>query len=56
MAKLHDYYKETVVKELAEKFEYKSIMQVPKIERLHLTWVWARRSTTRSFLKTQLLT
>ncbi|MDP2544400.1 50S ribosomal protein L5 [Photobacterium damselae subsp. piscicida] len=36
MAKLHDYYKETVVKELAEKFEYKSIMQVPKIREITL--------------------
>ncbi|WP_434144536.1 50S ribosomal protein L5 [Photobacterium leiognathi] len=36
MAKLHDYYKETVVKELSEKFEYKSIMQVPRIERITL--------------------
>ncbi|MGX9458076.1 50S ribosomal protein L5 [Photobacterium damselae subsp. damselae] len=36
MAKLHDYYKETVVKELTEKFEYKSIMQVPKIEKITL--------------------
>ncbi|MDD1796302.1 50S ribosomal protein L5 [Enterovibrio makurazakiensis] len=36
MAKLHDYYKETVVKELAQKFEYKSIMQVPRIEKITL--------------------
>ncbi|MDP2515884.1 50S ribosomal protein L5 [Photobacterium damselae subsp. piscicida] len=51
MAKLHDYYKETVVKELAEKFEYKSIMQVPKIEKSHLTWVWARRSDDKKLLE-----
>ncbi len=36
MAKLHDYYKETLVKELAEKFEYQSIMQVPRIEKITL--------------------
>lgn len=36
MAKLHDYYKETVVKELTEKFQYKSIMQVPRIEKITL--------------------
>ncbi|AMG30345.1 50S ribosomal protein L5 [Grimontia hollisae] len=36
MAKLHDYYKETVVKELTEKFKYKSIMQVPRIEKITL--------------------
>jgi large subunit ribosomal protein L5 len=36
MAKLHDYYKESIVKELSEKFEYKSIMQVPRIEKITL--------------------
>jgi len=36
MAKLHDYYKETVVKELSEKFDYNSIMQVPRIEKITL--------------------
>ncbi len=36
MAKLHDYYKETLVKELSEKFEYQSIMQVPRIEKITL--------------------
>ena len=36
MAKLHDYYKESVVSELSEKFEYKSIMQVPRIEKITL--------------------
>ncbi|KKC97957.1 MULTISPECIES: 50S ribosomal protein L5 [Photobacterium] len=36
MAKLHDYYKESVVKELSDKFEYKSIMQVPRIEKITL--------------------
>ncbi|OAN16792.1 50S ribosomal protein L5 [Photobacterium jeanii] len=36
MAKLHDYYKESIVSELSEKFEYKSIMQVPRIEKITL--------------------
>ncbi|MGF1684889.1 50S ribosomal protein L5 [Photobacterium minamisatsumaniensis] len=36
MAKLHDYYKETLVKELSDKFEYQSIMQVPRIEKITL--------------------
>lgn len=36
MAKLHDYYKESIVKELSEKFDYKSIMQVPRIEKITL--------------------
>ena len=36
MAKLHDYYKETVVAKLQEQFSYKSIMQVPRIEKITL--------------------
>jgi len=36
MAKLHDYYKETVVTELTKQFGYKSIMQVPRIEKITL--------------------
>ncbi|MDP5293357.1 MULTISPECIES: 50S ribosomal protein L5 [Oceanimonas] len=36
MAKLHDYYNETVVKELMSQFGYKSIMQVPRIEKITL--------------------
>ncbi|GGB39615.1 50S ribosomal protein L5 [Oceanisphaera marina] len=36
MAKLHGYYNETVVKELMSQFGYKSIMQVPRIEKITL--------------------
>lgn len=36
MAKLHDFYKETVVGELAKQFDYKSVMQVPRIEKITL--------------------
>jgi large subunit ribosomal protein L5 len=36
MARLQDYYKNTVIKELQEKFGYQSIMQVPKIEKITL--------------------
>jgi len=36
MAKLHDFYKDTVVADLQKKFEYKSIMQVPRIEKITL--------------------
>ena len=36
MAKLHDFYKDTVVTELQKKFEYKSVMQVPRIEKITL--------------------
>lgn len=36
MAKLHDFYKDTVVADLQTKFGYKSIMQVPRIEKITL--------------------
>ena len=36
MAKLHDFYKETVVGDLAKQFGYKSVMQVPRSEKITL--------------------
>ena len=36
MAKLHDFYKDTVVSDLQKKFGYKSVMQVPRIEKITL--------------------
>ncbi|WOT05136.1 50S ribosomal protein L5 [Shewanella youngdeokensis] len=36
MAKLHDKYKETVSPELASKFGFSSVMQVPRIEKITL--------------------
>ncbi len=36
MARLYDFYKDTVAKEMMVKFGYKSIMQVPRIEKITL--------------------
>ncbi len=36
MSRLQDFYNETVVKELTEKFGYKNIMEVPKITMISL--------------------
>lgn len=36
MARLEDFYKETVVPQLVKQFGYKSIMEVPKIEKITL--------------------
>ena len=36
MARLQDHYRETVVKQLTEQFGYKSVMQVPRIEKITL--------------------
>ena len=39
MARLQDYYKNTVVPELMKQFGYKSIMEVPRIEKITLNMV-----------------
>ena len=36
MAKLHDIYRQEVIKSLTEKFGYKTVMQVPRIEKITL--------------------
>lgn len=36
MARLENFYKDTVVKQLAKKFSYKSVMQVPRITKVTL--------------------
>lgn len=36
MARLSDFYKETVVPELMKQFDYKSVMEVPRIEKITL--------------------
>jgi large subunit ribosomal protein L5 len=36
MARLQDHYRESVVKQLTEQFGYKSVMEVPRIEKITL--------------------
>ena len=36
MARLYDYYKASVTKELMKQFGYKSVMEVPRIEKITL--------------------
>jgi large subunit ribosomal protein L5 len=36
MARLHNFYKDTVAKQLKEQFGYKSVMEVPRIEKITL--------------------
>ncbi len=36
MARLQEYYRETVIKQLMEKFSYSSVMQVPRITKITL--------------------
>ena len=41
MAKLHDLYKQEVIKALTEQFGYNSVMQVPRIVKITLNMgVW----------------
>lgn len=36
MARLLDYYKDTITKDLIQQFSYKTVMQVPKITKITL--------------------
>ncbi|HJT51263.1 MAG TPA: 50S ribosomal protein L5, partial [Nitrosospira sp.] len=36
MARLQEYYRSTVVKQLTEQFGYKSVMEVPRIRKITL--------------------
>ena len=36
MARLQEYYRDTVVKQLMEQFGYKSVMEVPRIRKITL--------------------
>lgn len=34
MARLHDFYKESIAPKMMEKFQYKSVMQIPKLNKI----------------------
>jgi large subunit ribosomal protein L5 len=36
MARMHDYYKDTVAKQMMDRFGYKSVMEVPRISKITL--------------------
>ncbi|VAX77014.1 50S ribosomal protein L5 [Serratia symbiotica] len=36
MAKLHDYYKDEIIKKMMSQFNYHSVMQVPRVEKITL--------------------
>ena len=50
MAKLHDYYRDQVVNELKNKFGYKSVMQVPRIEKITLNMGVGEALTDKNLL------
>ena len=39
MARLREFYKDTVVPELVKQFGYKSVMEVPRIEKITLNMI-----------------
>jgi len=51
MAKLHDLYKESVVPQLAKEFGYKSVMQVPRIEKITLNMGLGEALTDKKVLE-----
>ncbi|UAA38495.1 50S ribosomal protein L5 [Paraneptunicella aestuarii] len=51
MAKLHDFYKDSVVPALAKEFEYKSVMQVPRLEKITLNMGLGEAITDKKILE-----
>jgi Ribosomal protein L5 len=47
MARLQEFYRSKVVADLQAKFGYKSVMEVPRITKITLTWVCLKRLLTR---------
>ncbi|EPE37225.1 50S ribosomal protein L5 [Candidatus Photodesmus katoptron] len=51
MEKLHDYYKSSVVNRLTKKFDYASVMQVPRIEKITLNMGVGEASNDKKLLE-----
>ncbi len=51
MVKLHDYYKDEVVKKLMFQFNYSSFMQVPRINKITLNMGLGKTITDKKFLE-----
>jgi large subunit ribosomal protein L5 len=56
VSRLKDYYRETVVKQLQEQFNYKSVMEVPRITKITLNMGVGEALLTKRCWKTQWLT
>ena len=51
MAKLHDLYKQEVIKALTEQFGYKTVMQVPRIVKITLNMGVGEARTDKKILE-----
>ena len=50
MARLQDHYRETVVRQLTEQFGYKSVMEVPRIQKITLNMGVGETTTDKKIL------
>ena len=53
MARLQEYYKQTVIAELKEKFSYGSVMEVPRITKITLNMGVGEAVADKKFSITQ---
>jgi large subunit ribosomal protein L5 len=51
MARLLEYYRDTVTKELTQKFNYKTVMEVPKITKITLNMGVGEASTDKKIIE-----
>lgn len=51
MARLYDHYKQTIISELAEKFNYKSVMEVPRINKIVINMGVGEASTDKKVIE-----
>ena len=56
MARLREFYKDTVVPELIKQFGYKSVMEVPRIEKITLNMVSEKLLQIKKLWNTRYLT
>ncbi|URJ30742.1 50S ribosomal protein L5 [Candidatus Blochmannia vicinus (nom. nud.)] len=51
MTNLYDYYKNNVIQSLIEKFQYRSVMQVPTIKKITINMGVGKSITNKNFLE-----
>ncbi|URJ25280.1 50S ribosomal protein L5 [Candidatus Blochmannia ocreatus (nom. nud.)] len=51
MVNLHNYYKSEIVKDLLQKYQYKSVMQVPKVIKVTINMGIGKATTNKKFLE-----
>jgi large subunit ribosomal protein L5 len=51
MARLRDYYNDTIIKQLSEQFKYKSPMQVPRIQKITLNMGLGEAVADKKFIE-----